>query len=353
MKRIDAVNLSLTLALSALAMPATAKPKIIEFDPKHALQTGVLSNSPNSHGNVVGIYGTKDTNLAFIRKRNGKIAEIGQALVQPNPSAINARNTITGKDAHKHGFIIAQDGTTTSFDVTGSDGSGYGTSPRAIDSKGNIAGFYSEPLELNLHGFVRNTSGHFVHFDAPGAGTDTDQGTYALAIDPKFGVAGYCTDTNSVFHGFVRAPDGTFTMINIDGAGSGSRQGTVVAAINASGTTVGNFTSSDGAVHGFLRKANGEVSVIDVNGAGSGSGQGTVVIGINAGSVTTGYFVDPSGGEHGFVRSANGKITVIDAPDAAPGPGVGTVAHGINDDGEIAGYYYGSDQTYHGFFRTP
>lgn len=336
-----------------LSAPASAKPTIIEFDPKNSVQTVVVSSSPNIHGNVVGIYATEQDNRAFIRKRNGKIADIGQTLLDPEPSAINAHNVITGKDGRKHGFIIAQDGTTTSFDVTGTDGSGYGTNPRAIDGKGNVAGYYSKPLEFNLHGFVRNTRGHFIRFNAPGAGAGADQGTYVLAMDPGFGVVGYCADANSVFHGFIRAPDGTFTMVNIDGAGSGERQGTLVAAINASGTAVGTFTGNDGAFHGFLRKADGEVSVIDAGDAGTDAHQGTAVLGINASGAATGYFIDSSGAEHGFVRAASGKITVIDAPDVMLGPGLGTIAHNINDNGEIAGYYYGADETYHGFFRTP
>src|ERR1017187_148107 len=43
----------------------------------------------------------------------------------------------------------------------------------------------------------------FTTFDAPGAGTDTRQGTYPYAINTGGGIAGLYIDANNFSHGFV------------------------------------------------------------------------------------------------------------------------------------------------------
>jgi hypothetical protein len=175
---------------------ALAKGKIIEFDPPNSVETLVFLDSPNIHGDVVGSYYEDDgIGRAFIRSRNGKFSDLGQTLSGPEPIAINAHDEITGNDENGHGFIVSGDGTTISFDVPGADGSGYGTNPTALDNKDNVAGFYSKQFQFNLHGFLRDAKGHFTRFDAPHAGSSTDQGTYVLGSNANLEVTGYATTT--------------------------------------------------------------------------------------------------------------------------------------------------------------
>ena len=54
------------------------------------------------------------------------------------------------------------------------------------------------------HGYSRATNGTITKFDAPGAGTGLDQGTYITGINMAGAITGYVSDSGSVFHGYVR-----------------------------------------------------------------------------------------------------------------------------------------------------
>jgi hypothetical protein len=54
------------------------------------------------------------------------------------------------------------------------------------------------------HGYVRDPDGKITEFDAPGAGTGSGQGTFALNINPAGVVTGYYIDSSNLDHGFVR-----------------------------------------------------------------------------------------------------------------------------------------------------
>src|SRR5215467_6866028 len=81
-------------------------------------------------------------------------------------------------------------------------------------------------------------------FDAPGAGTGTLQGTYALDIEPSGTTIGFVRDANDVRHGFIRSPDGRFTIFDAPGAGTAANQGTRAYSTNSSGSITGHFTDS-------------------------------------------------------------------------------------------------------------
>src|SRR4029453_10152876 len=63
-------------------------------------------------------------------------------------------------------------------------------------------------------------------FDAPGAGTDALQGTYAVNVSPSGRIIGFSRDTNNARHGFIRSTNGSFTIFDAPNAGTGNFQGT-------------------------------------------------------------------------------------------------------------------------------
>ena len=76
-------------------------------------------------------------------------------------------------------------------------------------------------------------------FDAPGAGTGPNQGTYATNVSPSGTIIGFSRAANEVRHGFIRSKNGSFTIFDAPGAGTGAGQGTRVYSINPSGTITG------------------------------------------------------------------------------------------------------------------
>jgi hypothetical protein len=65
-----------------------------------------------------------------------------------------------------------------------------------------------------------------ITFDAPGAGTGPNQGTYALDINPFGTIIGFSRDASDVRHGFIRSQDGSFIIFDAPGAGTAPGQGT-------------------------------------------------------------------------------------------------------------------------------
>jgi hypothetical protein len=198
--------------------------------------------------------------------------------------------------------------------------------------------------------------GAITNFDAPGAGTGANQGTFAVDINFGGSVIGYTIDDNTVFHGFLRECGGKTTILNAPGAGSvsGSEQGTVAYSINAEGTIAGLYQDVNFLNHGFIRSPEGHYTTFDVPGAGTGAGQGTFAVDINGLGVVAGYFADASSQFHGFTRSPSGTFTKFEAPGSGTGADVGTVAsleNGLNDFGSVTGWYFDSSGTPHGYVR--
>ena len=133
-------------------------------------------------------------------------------------------------------------------------------------------------------------------FDAPGAGTGPNQGTYAINISPSGTIIGFSRAANEVRHGFVRSQDGSFTIFDAPGAGTAAGQGTRAYSINPGGTITGYFTDSVNTAHGYVRSNQGVITVFDAPGAGTGNGQGTFPYNspqlINPNGAITGYYID-------------------------------------------------------------
>ena len=78
---------------------------------------------------------------------------------------------------------------------------------------------------------MRTANGSISSFDAAGG----DKGTGVVGINTAGEVVGSYLDANDVVHGFVRAVNGAITPINAPNAGTGSEQGTAAFAIDTAG----------------------------------------------------------------------------------------------------------------------
>jgi uncharacterized membrane protein len=179
----------------------------------------------------------------------------------------------------------------------------------------------------------------YISFDAPGAGTGPDQGTFPTAITRNGFIGVTVKDNNSFSHGFVRLANGKFTKVqpphSID---------THIAGVNWRGQVAGSFFDKVGGIsHGYVKNANGTYVQLDVPGAIGG----TSVSGINSTGQVAGTFFGPSGGQAFFWDPANpGEYVTFTVPGSA-----GTNAAGVNDGGEITGSY-GDSAGSHGYVRT-
>jgi hypothetical protein len=232
-------------------------------------------------------------------------------------------------------------------------GSGQGTFPQDNNPAGAIAGYYID-ANVSCHGFLRSPDGTITSFDAPGSArfkscqAGHPGGTWAYSINPHGDIAGAYQDENFLAHGYLRAAKGTFTSFDAPGSGTEANQGTVGFAINPAGTIAGYYIDVNNAFHGFVRSRNGLITGFDAPNAGTGAGQGTLVAFMNREGAITGWYFDSSNVQHGFLRSPDGTLTTIDGPGA-----VSSIAIGITSDGTISGYYADANNVLHSFLRAP
>ncbi len=135
----------------------------------------------------------------------------------------------------------------------------------------------------------------FTTFEAPGAGTESHQGTVAYSINTSGAIAGYYLDASSVKHGFVRSSNGTITTFEVPG-----EAGTIAQAINTSGTIAGSYSDASNVFHAFVRSSNGTITTFEILGAA-----GTVAQAINTSGTIAGSYSDSSNVYHSFVRAAD------------------------------------------------
>ena len=244
------------------------------------------------------------------------------------------------------------------FDAPGAGtGSNQGTWPASMDSAMDIVGTYFDSNGA-YHGFLRYPDGKFAPpIDDPNAGTGSGQGTSVNNILDSRGIwiIGNYSDSNGVGHGFLLDPKGNFTEIDDPDAGTGAGQGTNSEAINQAGEIAGNFTDSNGAWHDFLLDRNGNFTNWDCLQAGTGSSQGTVnwMWLLTPKGEVQAECADSSNVWHGSIRYPNGKIIDFDAKDAGRGTYQGTFPFSINSQGWISGVYIDAQNNTHGFVRDP
>src|SRR5437660_320789 len=134
-----------------------------------------------------------------------------------------------------------------------------GTIATAINSTGQITGYYQDTTSGITHGFLRETDGTIITFDGPPLTLAYSDFTVGLAINSASQIAGYFQDTNFVNHGFLRRRDGTLARFRVPNASA-----TVPVAINSLGQITGYYLDATYAYHGFLRQTNGTISTLDV-----------------------------------------------------------------------------------------
>jgi len=116
---------------------------------------------------------------------------------------------------------------------------------------GAIAGIYSDANSVN-HGFLRSPDGTLTTFDAPGAGTDSYEGTGCFSDCPVSlndwgAITGVYIDANFVYHGYLRSPEGK--IVTVDPLGS---VGTLPFSINDWGAITGYYIDTNNVYHGFM-----------------------------------------------------------------------------------------------------
>ena len=346
------------LGLTLCANAQERKDSLVTFDAPGAGTGGGEGTFPfaiTPSGVVTGYYCDAITCHGFVRAENGAITafDLSGDVNGTYPQSINPTETITGfycDGITCHGFWRTAAGDITTFDVQDAV---QGTFAYNINAAGAIAGNYVDANGVS-HGFVRAPDGTVATFDAPGAGTSSGQGTFTTFTDglnPAGELAGYYTDSTGGNHSFVRAPDGAITTFDVPGAvtGTGFHQGTLTAGIDPQGTVSGNYFDGNFATHGYLRAPDGTIVKYDVPGAGSGNFQGTVGAAINPAGALASYWVDDNNIVHGYLRTQQRTIVKFDVSGGGTGPFQGTFPFVIGSSGAIAGYYVDDNNAAHGF----
>jgi hypothetical protein len=351
--RSRALGLCLVLVSFCLAARAFAGAKFIVFDAPNA-QTGSSGGTTvtglDDTGLIVGWRATDESQQqGYIRKKNGSfVAYQLDVTAYPNGVAKDGLSVGLFKDLTGiHAFIAnRKGGIETTFDVQDDNG----LSVTGINEMSMVTGTIAD-VKLEYHGYIRDTRGAIVLFDAPGAGTTGDgAGTFPQGIAEDGTVCGWVS-VPGLGHqlGFVHSSDGTIVSFN-------PRRSVQTYALSVGGNdvVVGYYFDSARVKHGFLRASDGTMKTYDARGAGTNANQGTVVNAINGNGDITGTVIDRGGLAHGFVRSAAGKLVVFDAPGAGTAvQGEGTYSFVVNVKGQAAGIVVDSAFNAHGFLRTP
>jgi hypothetical protein len=261
--------------------------------------------------------------------------------------SINSAGDIAGYfiDANGvvHGFIRTSGGSIATVDAPGAGTAlNLGTNVFAINASGNASGYYADSNSI-LHSYIRTSNGTLTEFDPPNS-----IGSDAFCIDDSGAVAGGLLDANGD-HGFVRGADGTFSVI--DPTGTASEVKVVIPSqINSGGAVAGYYTDTNSVYHGFLRDSSGAITILDAPGAGTVADTGTEIADLNTDGVMVGGIavgvVNGVNTTHSFMRAADGTYTFFDPPQA-----VSSFAEGINDNGVIVGEYRDVNLVRHGYIR--
>jgi hypothetical protein len=315
---------------------------------------------------------TKDVVHGWVRSVEGRTTafEAPGANTTPgsyngtSPSAINDLGAITGSYSDAiglyHGFLRSPDGKFTTFDVSGAGANG--TFPIGLNLEGAVVGYALDSNYL-FHAFLRTSDGKIYAFVGPNScDTGTSTGCYGnevTAINSWGTSVGNFMDNrgNFVGHGLIRRADGKLTTFEAPGAGTATDQGTscpgCASGLNQWGAIAGIYTDSNNVYHGFLRSPNGEFTTFDAPGAGTGSYEGTgcpsdCPTSLNDSGAIMGTYIDSNFVHHGYLRTPDGNIVTVD-----PLGSVFTWSSSMNDSGVITGYYLDANSVYHGFLRIP
>jgi hypothetical protein len=218
----------------------------------------------NPNGAIAGWYTDSAFAVhGFLRYRDGAITTFDApgagtgALQGTYPFAISPVGEITGfyfdSTNAVHGFLRDEEGVITTFDLPGAGtGPGQGTYGGGFTPNGTIMGVYADADSL-YHGFLLDKNGAVSTFDAPDAGNvpGSFQGTVPWAINTNGEITGYYTDETNVNHGFVRDKHGAIVEFDVPGAADIGQW----VSIAPNGAVAGFYFDANNVVHGFVREA--------------------------------------------------------------------------------------------------
>jgi hypothetical protein len=222
------------------------------------------------------------------------------------------------------------------FDVPGK---GISTTPFSINSRGDIAGYYSDATVSYYRGFVRRVNGTIMSpIIEP---NDNGNYTAAFGINSSQTVVGEFLHTdqeNSAYHGFLLS-HGVYTQYDVDI----DQFSTGIFGINDAGDFAGSFGNLAQPDQGFVN-IGGSVTTFAVPGS-----YDTFASGINSTDQIAGYYDDQNLVLHGFFRASNGTITYPIDPRGA----TSTLLLGINDSGIMVGRYTDANGVHGMIFKSP
>lgn len=249
------------------------------------------------------------------------------------PSGINAGGQIVGSYSQggiTRGFIY-DDGVYTTVEYPGA----AFTQLRGIGPGGEIVGTYGLPGEpsVNIHGFIRTTSGDFIKADYPG-----HINTIAQRILPDGTILGcyHDNDTMGSMHGMTIGGRAGVSEIS---AFASMHNG----ATPGGGKVVGLFTDRTAGKGRAYLIENGVFTPFDVPGSNF-----TAAWDISPNGTIVGLFRDAAAPNrvHGYVLM-RGEFTTIDVPNS-----VYTDVFGINAGGDIVGKFRETTGPFHGYVAT-
>lgn len=226
---------------------------------------GISVSAINNEGTTTGYWGDENCAIhGFVRSTDGSFTSFDIGDLTPFPNDINSGGAVAGfyfdNNGDIHGFLRETNGGITPFDVPGGLNTGVSFVGRSVNisPQGAIASSYFQPdnnfFGGNYRGMVRQKNGAFETFDAvPSPSDPCCTWTFSAAINPPGQIAGYDNDYRSIYHGVLRDQDGTITLFDAPGAGTGSNQGTLPMAITPNGVIAGFYRDGHGFDHGFLR----------------------------------------------------------------------------------------------------
>ena len=223
----------------------------------------------------------------------------------------------------------------TTFDI----GTGNSTTPFSINSRGDIAGYYTDSGVTFYRGFLRLANGTI---RSPII-EPNDNGNYTatFGINTSQTMTGEFLNINgdySAYHGFFLSHN-TYTQydVNINGFS------TAVYGINDAGDFSGAYGNAAQPDQGFVN-IGGVLTTFVVPGSFD-----TFASSINSTDQVAGYYDDESFVPHGFFRDANGTLTYPIQPVGASY----SLLIGINDSGLMVGRYSDANGVHAMIFKAP
>ena len=201
------------------------------------------------------------------------------------------------------------------------------TVAQGINSRGDIVGFFNDPITRMVRGWLLSKHGTWSAIDVEGA-----TATFVRSINSHGTMLGQCT-MQGINRSFVRDTNGTVTQHMFPGSHM-----TIPGAINDKEDVVGFYAMGSPAITRGYLLSDGEFSTIHVPGYTA-----TTALGINERGDIVGRTTDAAGVNHGYILR-NGEYHVLDVPGAKA-----TIFVYINARGDMVGQFTGADNKTRGF----